>query len=126
MRKDDKIVYGDFEITPNSPIEDIEFLIRYLSKEYRFIRNAELKNETDRMEFHSEVASEIEKNLKVELSKLSYTELSKYFDARENFWKSPFENNFSQNTPSPQIQATQKARSIAREVAKPQSPESQK
>lgn len=126
MRKDNKIVYGDFEITPNSPVEDIEFLIRYLSRQYRLIGKAKIENETDKIEFHSEVASEIEENLKEELSKFSYNELSKYFDARENFWKSPFENNFSQNTPSPQIQATQKARSIAREVAKPQSPESQK
>ena len=126
MRKDNKIVYGDFEITPNSHVEDIEFLIRYLSRQYRLIGKAKIENETDKIEFHSEVASEIEENLKEELSKFSYNELSKYFDARENFWKSPFENNFSQNTPSPQIQATQKARSIAKEVAKPQSPESQK
>ena len=126
MKKNNHIVYGDFEITPNSPLEDIEFLIRSLSMEYRLIRKAKLKDEIDRMEFHNEIASEIEENLKVELSKFSYDELSKYLDARENFWKSPFETSFSQNTPSPQIQATQKARSIAKAVSKPQSPESQK
>ena len=126
MKKNNHIVYGDFEIPPNSPLEDVEFLIRSLSMEYRLIRKAKLNNETDRMEFHSEIASEIEENLKEELSKFSYDELLKYLDAREKFWKSPFETSFSQNTPSPQIRATQKARSIAKEVAKPQSPESQK
>lgn len=118
MEKTDNIVYGDFEITPSSPLEDIEILIRALSNEYRFIRKAKLKDEIDRMEFHNEIASEIEENLKVELSKFSYDELSKYLDARENFWKSPFETSFSQNTPSPQIQATQKARLIAKNIEK--------
>ena len=118
MKKNNQIVYGDFEIPPNSPLEDIEFLIRSLSMEYRLIRKAKLNNETDRMEFHNEIASEIEENLKVELSKFSYDELSKYLDARENFWKSPFETSFSQNTPSPQIQATQKARLIAKDIEK--------
>jgi len=131
MEKDKKIVYGDIEITQGSKFEQLEQSIMSLGIEILWLGRAEREKDFDTLETHQHIVG-LQTKIKEELKKFSFEDASKYLSARTQYWKN-FDASKQNQFPGalnvdkiPQTLATQKARSIAREVAKPQSPESQK
>ena len=122
MEKDEKIVYGDIEITQGSKFEQLELSILSLGMAKLLSDEAEKEEDYDAVKFHKEKISDSEQEIKAELKKLSFEDASKYLAARTQFWKN-FDASKQNQFPSalnadkiPQTFATEQAQSFAKDL----------